>query len=459
MTTNQRAIIDNATLSGVERLLGVSQVKNLNYIDNDIACLEKLITAILFSDKIIGVDDYKDEYRSKRLKKFDFVDFIKIDDDKYSKISNDSAKFAHSMTFSIENARPAGDIVAFFESLRLDPQLRWNVFVSSEYLTLTYLTATKFDKSHELTADTLFRSEHTDSKLVAPETDFRPKLEIYGRPDIQDIKDLVRAFADSNPQFVSEDGKSALARAFFGYGWAGERAHFYNTVASEENASAYLAPLRDAFCESCCRLDYPSQTVGLLESLKNNTQEALQTILSNTGQAHFALKLPFFTSYLISKVQNPHQCIQLALELRARTEFQECRTIFHNLTHLSTGERTAELNSIFKYLNQSCTKLMKKYGIETSNGPQVSFSLGLAGPSISAGGKISQLLRPYRNRPFARVFRNVAQEMLNVERMGALHDKICSSVNRHQDSLHSDVSTTPKFMENRESEYGRPAKL
>ena len=459
MATNQRAIIDNATLSGVERLLGVSRVKNLNYIDNDIACLEKLITAILFSDKVIGIDDYKDEYRSRRLKKFNFVDFIKIDDEKYSKLSTDSAKFAHSMTFSIENARPAGDIIAFFESLRLEPQLRWNVFVSSEYLTLTYLTASKHEKSNEIAADTLFRSEETDVKLVAPGTEFHPKLEVSGRPDIQDIKDLVRAFADSNPQFVSEDGKSALTRAFFGYGWAGERAHFYNSVASEENASAYLAPLRDAFCESCCRLDYPSQTVGLLDSLKKNTREALQKILTSSGQAHFALKLPFFTSYLISKVDNPHQCIELALELRTRKEFQECRTIFHNLTHLSPGEKVSELNNIFKYLDQSCTKLMKMYGLETQNGPQVSFSLGLAGPSISGGGKIGQLLRPYRNRPFAGVFRNIAQEMLNVERMGVLHDKICSSINKHEDSLHADVSTTPKFMENRENEYGRPAKL
>jgi hypothetical protein len=54
MSTNRRVLIDNATLSGVERLIGVSQTLNLNYIDNDILCLEKLITAILFSDHLIA---------------------------------------------------------------------------------------------------------------------------------------------------------------------------------------------------------------------------------------------------------------------------------------------------------------------------------------------------------------------------------------------------------------------
>jgi hypothetical protein len=59
MTTNRLILVDNATLSGVERLIGESQILNLNNIDNDILCFEKLISAILFSDKVIGVDDYK----------------------------------------------------------------------------------------------------------------------------------------------------------------------------------------------------------------------------------------------------------------------------------------------------------------------------------------------------------------------------------------------------------------
>jgi hypothetical protein len=46
MTTNRLILVDNATLSGIERLTGESQTLNLHNIDNDILCLEKLITAI-----------------------------------------------------------------------------------------------------------------------------------------------------------------------------------------------------------------------------------------------------------------------------------------------------------------------------------------------------------------------------------------------------------------------------
>src|ERR1700733_10714593 len=113
MVTNRRILVDNATLSGVERITGTSSTLNLNNIDNDILCFEKLITAILFSDTLIGVDDYKDQYRSSRFKNFSFISF--------------------------EGSKPAGDVVSFFESLKIDPQMRWDIFTSSEYLTLSLL--------------------------------------------------------------------------------------------------------------------------------------------------------------------------------------------------------------------------------------------------------------------------------------------------------------------------------
>lgn len=70
MAADRTILIDNATLSGVERLIGESQIINLSNIENDILCFEKLVTAILFSDKIVGANDYKEQYRSEKLKNF-----------------------------------------------------------------------------------------------------------------------------------------------------------------------------------------------------------------------------------------------------------------------------------------------------------------------------------------------------------------------------------------------------
>jgi hypothetical protein len=278
MSTNRRILVDNATLSGVERITGISQTLNLNNTDNDILCLEKLVTAILFSDELIGIDDYKDEFRSDRLRNFGFIGFSKIDQPTYTTLATDAATFARSMAFSFEGSKPAGDVVSFFEALRIDPQLRWDVWVSSEYLTLSFLVKDPKNAPYETSVDSVFRNEDADRELVAAGTDHRPHFGVAERPDIADVKDLVHALSSNNPQYAGMDGKSALHRVLFGYGWAAERSHFYNAVARMEGVDAYLAPLRDAFCESCCRIDYPSQVIGLLETLKAKSQETLSSI-------------------------------------------------------------------------------------------------------------------------------------------------------------------------------------
>lgn len=459
MTMGRLILVDNATLSGVERLTGESQTLNLNNVDNDILCLEKLLTAILFSDAIIGVDDYKESFRSQRLKKFDFIDFQKIEAETYSSLTRDAADFARGMAFSFDGSKPAGDVVSFFESLRIDPQLRWDVFVSSEYLTLSLLVGDTHNVRYETAIDSVFRNENTDRDAASSGEGFLPAVSARGHPEISDVKALVQAFASGNDSFRGQGHKSLLDRLVFGYGWTAERTHFYNAVAAMNGADAFLAPLRDAFCESCCRLESRSQVNALLEKLKSSTQEALINIVDPSGNARFAMKLPFFTAYLISKTDNPKQCIELALQMRSNEEFRECRTIFHNMTHLSTQDKYKEVNEILRFLEQSCVSLMKKYAVRTKGGSQVSISLGLSGLSVSADIQLNQLFRHYRNRPFTRVFRSIAEDMLNVERLGGLYDKLRSSVREHKDAMHPQIDATPKFMEHKENEHGRPAKL
>ena len=101
----------------------------------------------------------------------------------------------------------------------------------------------------------------------------------------------------------------------------------------------------------------------------------------------------------------------------------------------------------------------EKYAVSTEGGQQISISLGVSGPSVGTGIKLSQLFRLYRNRPFSRVFRNIAEDMLNVERLGGLYDKLRSSIREHEKATYPKIDVTPKFMEHKESEQGRPAEL
>jgi hypothetical protein len=312
---------------------------------------------------------------------------------------------------------------------------------------------------YERSIDSILRHENVDRGHVAAGSDHLPAVKVVGRPDIQAIKDLVHAISSGNPQFAGIDGKSLLDRMVFGYGWAAERSYFYNAVARMEGADVYLAPLRDAFCESCFRIDYPSQAVELIEALKRKSQEALVSILTPSGQARFAIRLPFFTTALISKTSNPRECIEQALSMRSASEFRGCRAIFQHLDHLSSSDKVKEINGALRHLEQSCENLMRKYAVSVGGGLHFSLSLGLTGISLGADLKLSQLFRHHKHGPFVRVFRNIAQEMLNVERLGGLYEKVCSSLRRHPDAGYPKFSSTPKHMEHKENEYGRPVKL
>ncbi len=363
------------------------------------------------------------------------------------------------MAFSFEGSKPAGDVVSFFESLRIHPQLRWDVFVSSEYLTLSLLVKDTRDVHYETAIDSVFRNENTDGGASLAGETFLPTVSIDHRPDIADLKDLIQEFSSKNPNCSGHSSRTLLNRFVFAYGWAAERSHFYNAVAAMNEADAYLAPLRDAFCESCCRLEARSQVNSLLENLKSKTQDTLAKIIDASGRARFAMKLPFFSAYLISRTDTPEQCIDLALQLRNTGDFQDCRIIFQNLAHLSNQDKYEEVNNILRLLESACTKLMKRYSTSTEGGLPISFSLGIAGPSVSTSIKLNQLFKPYRNRPVSRIFRNIAQDMLTVERLGSLRDKLCSRIRQHKDASYPQISVTPRFMEHKESASGRPAEL
>jgi hypothetical protein len=181
--------------------------------------------------------------------------------------------------------------------------------------------------------------------------------------------------------------------------------------------------------------------------------------LEPSGNAKFAMRLPFFTAYFITKAETPQECIELALSARDSSELRDCRTIFHNMAHLSREARYRETNTILKYLKQSCDGLTRKYAVSTENGLQFSVSLGLTGVSISAGLKLNLLFRVQRHRSFPRLFRHMAQDMLNVERLRGLYEKICCSVKPHEKANYPKILVTPKFMEQKENEYGRPAEI
>jgi hypothetical protein len=452
-----KKLIDNATLSGVQRLMGHSQTLNLYNTDHDICCFEKFVSSLIFSDELLAVDDYKVEYRTSRVRSFPSVALVKPEPELYRNLAGEAADFAAQTAFAFEDSKPVGEALAFFETIKLRPQMRWSIFGSSEYLTLSYLVPNPRAGSYEGSMSAAFGNESGDREKTEQPHGAVPALIVNGG-QVQEVKDFVQAFAASNPNFSGSGSNDTLQKIVFGYGWVAERSYFYNALAEHLGAETVLSPLRDAFCETNYRLDYRRELNMIVQHLSENAQLAISSIVSNSGEAKFALRMPFFTAYLLSKCDNIIEAIEEAHRMREEKTIKSCKSIMSNIQHLNRVERLKETNSLLQYLEKDMTNLLIKYSVGTEQGAPFGLSVGFSGINLDFDGFLSKLFRNHRHRPFGKIFRSMANDMLMTERLGMLHDKATKLVREHKDARYSRPSLTPEYMERKASDFGRPAR-
>ncbi|WP_310618518.1 hypothetical protein [Flexibacterium corallicola] len=460
-------LIDNSTLSGVERLLGIAQTANLHNIDHDIVCLEKLVTAILFSDEISMVDDYKSYYADRRKKYFHYISPIKLTEPHYNSIATAAADFAKKQIIELNDAEPIGQIVSFFEQLSLKPQMRWNVFSSSEYLGITYLIE-EGQKHRVATTLAAFSNEVSDEgKTTRNNSGFEgfvydhtaARVEQEYSPET--IDQLFNRIASKNPQNSGITHRNSINKLIFGFGWAAERSKFYESLSQQTGLIPCLSPLRDAYCMANLLLPPVSGQDRLLSTASENSSETYRKASAVWDTTVLKNKIPFFSSWLLSKTNNVAEVLEKALELKLQSDFKDARAYLNELQEYSVEGKKAEVNSCLKKISQSNSKILRKYCVETSNGPSWAVTLSISAAPLGltdngkVGGWISELYN--RSHPMVRIFRPLVSDLIAVERMGELHDRATQLISRHKDATYASVNTTPTFMRKKSNDYGRPA--
>src|SRR5690242_10238670 len=114
------ALIDNSTLTGVQRLLGQIPIKNTLVTDMDILCLESLVEAVLFYDKVIVIDDYKPNFPESRKQSFPFLSSLSEDSLPLQDIIATSRNITDSIVPRVEAGKFTDqDFKPFVELLRM----------------------------------------------------------------------------------------------------------------------------------------------------------------------------------------------------------------------------------------------------------------------------------------------------------------------------------------------------
>ena len=320
------ALIDNSTLSSVERILGKAPVRSRALIDGDLAAFESFLNAILFYNDIIALDDYKPEFSQSRKEHFPFINFINPTEFKASQILIDSKEKAKNFYPTIKGGKITGEFSDLLFLLNMNIHCSWDITSSIYYLTLKLLgNDYSEDKNLYDSLFSIFFSQLSEHTIDIPEDVNKVSLiDQYGNP-INSGYRIPKAKTNGG----ETRGLSSALKAFIAsLNWVSFRSIYYSKFAEYLKADTFLHPIRQKF-----QISYYDKThnfgadyiTDIIDLFSKTTTQTIEEIFSSAKYRNISFKLPLFLSSIISKVEEPKDIIDYALELRNKEPFVNAR--------------------------------------------------------------------------------------------------------------------------------------
>ncbi len=462
------ALLDNATLTSIQRLLGDIQVKNKSSIDNDVLSLENYVQAILFYDELICIDDYKQEFRSKRMSYFPEVKFVSKDLFKYDAFVESANKITEDIVLEV-NAGKINDSVfkEYFQRLKMNYWFTWDMSSSNFFLT------------QKMMLDNGEIDQESFAKLQS--IILKEGSEIY--ESVFEAKEKEPILIDSNGYVLSPghyregDGLSSI----FSYlvnslNWMSQRTAFYALASDYLQADLFLQPIRQEFLQNVIKRISPGTTSGrfnnFLCSLNDKADSTLKEIFKTYNDFSLTQKIPLFSAYFVHQTKNPKYIIEAAYEKREDKVFSEARNKLRELNQLiERGKHRSfltDLNLLTSDLNVCFDKILSKYGLKTNQGFALSqlkflWSIIPYGDNISVPAildirlkKLEFLKHLVPQKGFRGVYRNLIDDLTQIERLGKYNDLLKSEIVYHKEAREQKIATEQPRYKKASSYWKKP---
>lgn len=453
------ALIDNSSLTGIQRLLGEIPVKNRAIVDNDIIAFENYIQSILFYDEIICIDDYKENYRQNRRNFFPNIKFISKDLFDYDTLVNTANEVTKNISLEIKGGKVSdSDFKAYLDRLHMTFQFTWDMSSSKFFLTQKMLLGNSIlNQEHFSTLHALLFKENNEQYEVTSPLD--NKL-----PELFDHKGN-RITIDPNTGKVNSivgDGLSPQFQALVSsLNWISQRTALYVLAAEYLQADLFIQPLRQSFLQNIIKRTYPSYNLGVFSdfrnSINNQSEETVKSVLSNSENFGISVDIPLFSAYLSKQTNNSKAIIEAAYNMRDEKSFFEARTKLRELNLiLENGDRRKfirEINLLTTEINNTFKNIESKYGLGEKQGlgiSQLKFLFSFI-PLVKdfkipkeMDVRIKQLefmkhITPRKG--FNAVYRNVVEDLMEFDSLGKYKDILLGNVKYHEQASYYGIKT------------------
>jgi hypothetical protein len=457
------ALIDNASLTAVERTLGDITINNTDTINGDLVAFENTIQAILFYDNLICIDNYKDEYREARKEKFGFINFLSESDHDLSKLDMIAKTEAQQIKPEIKGGEFVdNDFGKLIDMLKLNMVCTWDLRSSAYYLTMKMLgqpNTPEYEKYTDLSASIF--NELSDVH----------ETKGYWSSDAKLVSSSGYVFTED--EFIKERekpsrGKGGMTPALENFiaalNWMAYKTIYYSIVAKHFHADSFIHPIRHAY-----QLHWMNKTgafghdytARIIKSLSEKINVTRSEIVDHGRTSTVSLDLPIFSAWLSNETGNIKDVIRAALEIKNNDHFKTCREIIrtidvaYNESGLSAGNK--KVTSLMRDLDKITGDIKRFYGVPSNQGIQGSFLIktfnsiiGLAGipslPDKEFAVSTPDFIKSRQHKAFSTVFKDITNELTCIERLGGFRDRLTSEFSISKGQVYSGAKTeNPRF--------------
>lgn len=452
------ALIDNASLTATERVLGDIVVKNPDTVNGDLVAFENLIQAILFYDDVVSIDNYKEEYKDSRVKKFDFIRFLDADKFGLSKVDDLAKIEAQHIRPEIRGGEFADDdFKQLTEMLKLNMICTWDMRSSIYYLTMKMLgqpNTPEYEKYSELSA-AIF-NEISDVSSTK------------GRWSTDVILVSSRGHTHTMEEFKTQKGglggvTKPLKMFIASLNWMAYKSIYYSIAAKHLKADSFIHPIRHAYQMYWMKKtgafghDFSSRLVG---NLSNKISSSVSEILDHGRTVTLSLDIPIFSAWLTLEAGGIQHAIRSALELKNSDQFITARQVLKQIKiaydENGIAQGNAKATKLIKDLEKISGDLKRRYGVPSAQGIQGSFLIKAINFVTALGGvpaipdrefaiSTPEFMKSDATKAFSTIFKDVANEITSIERLGGVRDKMALCFKVADEHYTAPKTENPRF--------------
>ncbi|MBI5279063.1 MAG: hypothetical protein HY854_21690 [Burkholderiales bacterium] len=409
-----RTLIDNATVSSVQRALGKAQLKDPGTLDIEHAALERLAEAVLLTEEVVVPDNYKEEFtpaRKELLSRFN-VRFLPVDEPVETSLNEVANELTGIWTDAFAEGSSRSLFSQYFEQVEAFSTFIWEHSSSEFFLVF---------RAHGVGKE----SPLIEALLASPKND--------------ELGKRLRIVAGDGHSVEWAKLSRHVQRMLAVMGWLGHQYVWHQVLAARHDLVYSPHPLREFFAHDfLSRVGRSAHSASNFENVFRQGitrfEGRLQDGLRNLGAYETSVQLvaPALLPLILKESDNSDDFIRVLGELRNEPKIAEMRETLSAIYVESERGDFRRRTQFIADVEKIGEALLLERGIERHllRIKPPTMITGIAVEGDDTGVKLPIPSRLYKQfffkRKYRAILRNVMADLAVPSKLGALKTKLNS---------------------------------